>query len=178
MSLESLEDRSAIFFDRDGTLIVDKVYQKDPAQTEYQVGYFELITFLQRAQKFLLFVVTNQSGIGRGFFKESNVMAIHDRMNQDLVAKGLRPFQGIKLCPHRNEDQCQCRKPMPGMILELLHEWKIDPTKSYMVGDKLSDVEAGRAAGLAQNILISETSQINLTSVPNLLKLVEYFQAL
>lgn len=170
--------KSAIFFDRDGTLIMDKVYQSDPAAIEYCEGYWELMTFLrseQGRQRFpYLFVVTNQSGIGRGMFAPQAAEDIHQKMNQDLRQRGLDPFDDWQFCPHLPEDKCSCRKPEPGMLLTLVKKWNIDVTRSVMVGDKTIDGEAGLAAGIGCNILLREGMEKNLTSIPNLHKLTEY----
>jgi D-glycero-D-manno-heptose 1,7-bisphosphate phosphatase len=183
MSLPNILPKKAIFFDRDGTLIVDKVYQSDPDALEYLPGYFELMTYLHQlpnSQKFLTFIVTNQSGIGRGLFDESAVLAIHERMNHDLLMRGLSPFTDLGFCPHLDSDHCTCRKPMPGMINQLCEKWNIDKASSLMMGDKSLDVGAGKAAGIGHNLIITvmtDSFEIKLTSVPNLFKLVEYLSA-
>lgn len=100
-----------------------------------------------------LFVVTNQSGVGRGYFSLENVYVIHKQLQNDLRTHKLAPFKDFAICPHSPDDKCECRKPSAKMILELIEKYHLSPDHCYMVGDKLIDAEAGRNAGI-QGILV------------------------
>jgi D-glycero-D-manno-heptose 1,7-bisphosphate phosphatase len=141
----SLERRRAVFFDRDGTLIIDKVYLNDPNGVEYIPGVFQALKKL-RDHGFLFFVVTNQSGIPRGLVKIKNLFEIHKKMRSDfaLHAVDLKEFY---YAPYLTDFDHILRKPNPGMILEAAEHYHIDLGSSYMVGDRMVDVEAGHRAG-------------------------------
>lgn len=95
-----------------------------------------------------LFVVTNQSGVGRGYFSLENVYVIHKQLQNDLREHKLNPFKDFAICPHSPDDKCECRKPSGKMIQELLAKHHLSPEHCYMVGDKLIDAEAGKNAGV------------------------------
>ena len=147
----------AIFLDRDGTVIVDKNYLSNPDQIEYISGVIEALKYFQESN-FLLFLVTNQSGIGRGLFKKEEMYAVHDKMQQDMIDYGLRIYDKIVFCPHSPNDNCNCRKPSPNLILELIAQYNIDPKLSYMIGDKTSDTEAGKRAGVTGILLTDKNN--------------------
>jgi len=183
----NLNIKSAIFFDRDGSLIVDKPYQYKASEIEYLPGYFELMEFLTTQSHFLKFIVTNQSGVARGFFKDSSIREIHKRMNLDLKSRSFLPFDDLAFCPHIEEDQCSCRKPKAGMIEELCSKWNVDRQRSLMIGDRLSDMGAGHNAKLGHLVLLNDRNlekkdadilKINLTSISNLFELVDYLSSL
>lgn len=100
-----------------------------------------------------LFIVTNQSGVGRGYFALENVHVIHRQLQNDLRESKLSPFKDFAVCPHSPDDKCECRKPSGKMILDLIEKHHLSPDHSYMLGDKLIDAEAGRNAGI-QGILV------------------------
>lgn len=95
-----------------------------------------------------LFIVTNQSGVGRGYFSLENVYVIHKQLQNDLREHKLNPFKDFAICPHSPDDKCECRKPSGKMILELIEKYHLSADHCYMVGDKLIDAEAGRNAGI------------------------------
>jgi D-glycero-D-manno-heptose 1,7-bisphosphate phosphatase len=138
----------AVFLDRDGVLVVPDFRDgRSFAVTSleefvYFPGVKKRLARL-KAAGFKLFVVTNQPDVNAGKISRAIVEAMHDRMRADL------PLDGLKACYHTKDEQpqCQCRKPRPGMLLELIREHDIDPALSFMVGDRDSDVVAGRAAG-------------------------------
>ena len=149
----------AIFLDRDGVINVDTGYV-------YLVDDFKFIdgvidALLQLKQKgYLLVVVTNQSGIARGMFTEEQFMSLTEWMDWSLADRGV-DLDGIYFCPHHpseGSDQyrksCTCRKPGPDMILDAVKHLDIDLTRSYMVGDKPSDMKAAINAGVAHKILL------------------------
>ncbi len=144
--------RRAVFIDRDGTLIRDKEYLADPDNIEWFPGVFGALKELEEAG-FSLIVVTNQSGVARGYFDEETVQAVNSRFKADLAREGIN-LTGLYYCPaHPEADQKKYRhnlhrrKPAPGMLKEGAREHKLDLPVSWMVGDKLSDVECGKRAG-------------------------------
>ena len=138
--------RRALFLDRDGTLIVDVGYPRDPAGVELLPGAAEALRALQ--DEWALVVISNQSGIGRGMISEAEAAAVHDRFVAAFAAAGVR-FAGFYYCPHAPDAGCACRKPAPGLLLDAARELGLDLARSVMLGDKPSDLEAGRAAGCA-----------------------------
>jgi len=137
--------QKAVFLDRDGTIIPDRCYLADAGGVELLPHAGEALAWLAESG-FLLVLVTNQSGIGRGYFSRRAVNAQHRRLQELLEAHGAR-FSAIEVCPHTTEDACACRKPLPGMLQKAARRLRIDLPHSFMIGDKLSDVQAGNAAG-------------------------------
>lgn len=135
----------AVFLDRDGTINPDPGYIGDPRQFELFPGVVPALRRLSEAG-FKLFLVTNQSGIGRGYLTSGDLEAVHERMNSLLAAGGVN-FDGIRYCPHLPGEECSCRKPNPAMVLDLAREHGIDLEKSWFIGDKASDILCGRRAG-------------------------------
>ena len=137
--------RQAVFFDRDGTLIRDEGYLDDPARVVALPGAGEALRRL-RAAGWLLFLFTNQSGIGRGWFPMSAAEACNREAERRL---GLSPgFDGVCIAPETPDDPPVYRKPSPRYILETIVGRDLDPARTWMVGDKESDTEAGRRAGV------------------------------
>lgn len=143
----------AIFLDRDGTIIIDKNYLYKAENVEFIKGAITAMDALQ-AMDYKLFLVTNQSGIGRGMFNESDMHHVHDFIISKLKEQKIEILD-IAFCPHAPEDNCACRKPRPLLINQLIKKYDIDPEKSYMIGDKQSDVDAGERAGV-KGILLKE----------------------
>ena len=151
--------RRALFLDRDGVINVDHGYISGPDQFDVMEGVFDA---LRRAQKlgYLLVVVTNQSGIARGYFTEDDYRRVEDHMRAAFLAEGIT-FAAIYHCPHHPDGvvpalavRCNCRKPEPGMILRAARDHDIDLAASIMVGDKDSDIAAARAAGVGRTCLV------------------------
>lgn len=137
--------RRFVLIDRDGTLNVEKHYLSDPAQLELYPGAGAAIRRLNQAG-FGVVVITNQSGIARGYFDMATLERIHARLHELLAAEGAH-VDGIYLCPHGPDDDCACRKPLPGMVTQAVAEHGFDPARAFMIGDKEVDVELGRAVG-------------------------------
>ena len=145
--------RAGAFFDRDGVLNIDHGYVGDVSRFELIEGAAQAIRLCREAG-YLVFVVTNQSGVARGLFEEEDVKALHDHMRAQLAAKGAA-IDDIRYCPHHPEAKreryrkdCSWRKPGTGMILDIARHWPLDLARSFLVGDKASDMEAARAAGM------------------------------
>lgn len=138
--------RPCIFFDRDGTLIEERHYLSDPEQVALLPGAAEAVR-LARSHGYLAVVLTNQSGVGRGYFTLDDVRRVNARM-AELLAAGGAAIDGIYVCPHAPEDHCDCRKPRTGLVQQAAHELDIDLTRSWMIGDKASDVELASNAGM------------------------------
>lgn len=146
--------KRAVFLDRDGTINVDVGYPSRYEQVKIYAFSFEAVRKINAAG-FLTVVVTNQSGIGRGFLTEDDLRAIHARMAEEFLAHGAR-IDAFYFCPHydlseipRYRLDCPCRKPKPEMALRAAADLGLDLSRSYMIGDKVEDVEFGLAAGAA-----------------------------
>jgi len=144
----------AVFVDRDDTLMVDVKYCTDPALVQLIPGAAQGLRSLRKAG-YRVVVVTNQSGIGRGYFDTETLERVHNRLRNELRRAGT-DYDALYYCPHTPEEDCQCRKPKPGLLLKAASELDIDLASSYMVGDRDLDVGAGKAAG-TKTILISRT---------------------
>lgn len=142
----------AVFLDRDGTLNVDPGYLNDPSDVRLLPGVLEGMGILHRAG-FIFVVVTNQSGLSRGKVQARNLQQIHDRIQELLKPSGAR-IARFEICPHHPDEDCECRKPRSKLILDSIDKLKIDPQASYMVGDRKSDLQAGRSAGLGGVALV------------------------
>lgn len=144
--------RPAIFLDRDGVLIEEVHYLSKVEQVRILPGVVDGLRLLERAG-FLLVVVTNQAGVARGYFPEEQVGIIHLHLEDEFARRGVA-ISCWKYCPHHPGEgegdykvDCSCRKPKPGMLLEAAEELGVDLARSFMVGDKRSDLEAGASAG-------------------------------
>jgi histidinol-phosphate phosphatase family protein len=144
-------DRRALLLDRDGTLIVDVGYPRDPALVEPLPGAIAALRELQA--RFALVIVSNQSGLGRGLITAAEARAVHDRVI-DVFARGGVAFAGAYYCPHAPGAGCACRKPAPGLLLDAARDLGLALAGSIMIGDRSSDVAAGRAAGCRHAIRI------------------------
>jgi D-glycero-D-manno-heptose 1,7-bisphosphate phosphatase len=141
----------AVFLDRDGTINQEKDYLYQVDEFEFIPGAPEAVKLLNEAG-FLVVVVSNQSGVARGYYTEDDVDILHRHIADELAKSGAR-VDAWFYCPHHPQGKgsyslaCRCRKPLPGMLLEAAHRYAIDLAASVMIGDKLVDVEAGAAAG-------------------------------
>lgn len=142
----------AVFLDKDGTLIQDVPYNVDPNLIRWCDGAIEALHQLHTAG-YKLFVITNQSGVARGYFEETALVDVERHLTQELARFGI-PLAGFYYCPHHPEGtiaqyamNCSCRKPQPGLILRAAADHGVDLSKSWFIGDILHDVEAGRSAG-------------------------------
>lgn len=141
---------SAIFLDKDGTLVENVPYNVDPARVAFMPGALRALATLA-SLGFMLVVVTNQSGVARGRFTEAELLELRDALARRLEEEGGVELAGFQYCPHAADEQdqptCACRKPKPGMLLKASQLHGIDVARSWMIGDTLDDVEAGWRAG-------------------------------
>ena len=138
--------RRAVFLDRDGVLIHSDVRDGKPIGARSEAEFRILPGVPEACQRlrdtgFLLIVVTNQPDIARGLVSAETVERLNDLLPQSV------PLDDIRICPHDDADECPCRKPKPGLLLDAAADWDIDVPASFMVGDRWRDVEAGRRAG-------------------------------
>lgn len=148
----------AIFLDRDGTLNIDYGYVHEIDNFKFIDGTIDALRELKK-MGYMLVLVTNQSGIARGYFSENQFLQLTEWMDWSLAEQDV-DLDGIYYCPHHPEgkgeykEDCDCRKPKSGMLLQAIKELKIDPTQSIMVGDKVEDLKAGIGAKVKMNVLV------------------------
>ena len=167
--------KKAVFIDRDGTIIKDKHYISKTSDVEFINKIDEMIRLFNK-MNFLVIIVTNQSGIGRGFFTENDLKILHDYIQGELKKKNAK-IDAFYYCPHfhgsaikKYDVKCGCRKPEPGLLIQAAKDFDIDISQSYMIGDKFSDILTGKNAGLRKSFLVStETSIIEIAK-----KIFEY----
>ena len=136
---------AAVFLDRDGTIIEDRHYMNDPSQVALLPGAAEALRLM--AQKgYLLFVVSNQSGVSRGIINDEQFLAVHNRVGE-LLQQESCPIAEFAYCFHHPDDKCGCRKPQPGLVPQKFEGRDIDWLGSYTVGDKSCDVELAATIG-------------------------------
>jgi D-glycero-D-manno-heptose 1,7-bisphosphate phosphatase len=143
--------RKAVFLDRDGTLIVDRIYLNDPEKIEYLPGVFSALRLL-RDHGYSFLVATNQSGVARGIVQIENLYEIHRKIRADFAREGV-DFCEFYYAPYMTDSDHPMRKPNPGMILRGARDYDVDLNQSWMVGDKMLDVEAGHRAGCRSGLV-------------------------
>lgn len=144
--------QKALFLDRDGVINVEKEYLFRREDFEFITGALEAIRRAKEAG-YLIVVITNQSGIGRGYYSEEDFARLTTWMREAMADAGAK-IDGLYYCPHTPEAGCACRKPQPGMVLEAIGALDIDPERSWFVGDKEIDISTARAAGVRGAILV------------------------
>lgn len=159
----------ALFLDRDGTLMVDTGYVRDPADVALLPGVGLALTEA-RALGFELVIVSNQSGVARGIISAEQLEAVQSRLEALLLAEGVT-IDDVRFCLHGPDAGCSCRKPAPGMLVAAAAARGIDLKRSVMLGDRESDVLAGREAGCT-TVLLGDTSSIADHTVESLSEVV------
>ena len=154
---------SAVFLDRDGVINYDSGYLSSLVDIKLNKAMIQFVRYLNE-NKIPVFVVTNQSGISRGYFTEDNLKEINSKISDEYI-KNRAHIEKFYYCPHyptgkikKFSKKCNCRKPKPGLLLRAANEYKIDLGKSWIIGDKLSDIEAGIAAGIPKKNCIQVKS--------------------
>jgi D-glycero-D-manno-heptose 1,7-bisphosphate phosphatase len=134
-----------IALDRDGTIIEERCYLHDPGAVELVPGALEALLRLRTTGARLL-LITNQAGVGRGYYSMEDVDAVHARL-QELLRAGGVTFDGVYVCPHAPGEGCLCRKPAPGMLEAAQREYGLDLARGVVVGDKACDIDLARNVG-------------------------------
>lgn len=162
----------AIFLDRDGTLNEDPGYLGDPEQVVLLPTVGEALSILKNQLNFLLIVISNQSGVARGLISEDDVISVNQRINELLESFNTKIDKFYYCLTHpefNNEEECVCRKPSPHMIFQAAKEFNIDLSKSFLIGDNVTDIEAGFNAG-CRTILVKTgygLESINMLQLQN-----------
>ena len=146
----------AIFLDRDDTIIQDHIYLNDPKDIIYLNGVFEALKSLQDAG-YLLLIATNQSGVAKGLVQPENLEKIHQCIQKKMSEFGIT-IHAFYYAPFDNDKPHPMRKPEPGMLLQGMKEFNIDASKTWMIGDRMTDVEAGHRAGMRSILLLTKKS--------------------
>lgn len=172
--------RKAAFLDRDGVINKDKAYVSRWEDFEFVPGAIEGMRLLQEAD-YALVVVTNQSGLARGYYSEAQYQALTQHMLADLKREGVE-LEGVYHCPHHPKGvvpelsiSCDCRKPLPGLLVQAARELNLSLQDSLLIGDKPSDIQAARAAGVAKAYAVSSD---NPESVAETMQVDGYFDNL
>lgn len=165
----------ALFLDRDGVINVDRGYVYRIEDFEFCEGIFEFCNFFQE-KGFLIFMVTNQSGIARGYYTEEDFRVVSAFVLAMFSEKKIK-ISKIYHCPHL--EGCECRKPKPGMLLKAKDEFDINMQNSVFIGDNLSDMEAGLSAGVKTLVLIDPSlkQSKDFKSFANLTELLNFFKS-
>ena len=167
----------AVFFDRDGVINIDFGYVYEIENFIFKDGIFDLMKYLIQ-KKYLLFIVTNQSGISRGFYSQDDYEKVTNYMLSEFNKNDINITE-ILHCPHQPNDFCECRKPNPFMVNKLSNKFNINKNLSWMIGDKITDIEFALNAGVKNSVLLSDkiketkfkTTIVNkISTIKNLIK--------
>lgn len=167
--------KKALFLDRDGVINIDKKYVYKIKDFEFCDGIFEFCKYFQN-KDFLIFVITNQSGIARGYYKEEDFAILSAYMIDEFAKQAIK-IEKIYYCPHLQG--CECRKPKPAMLLKAKEEFNIDMEKSFFIGDNLTDMQAGINAKVKNLFLINDDVNYDKTEFKifkNLKELLKYLK--
>ena len=155
----------ALFLDRDGVIIENR---SNYVRTWSDVSFFpQVLSTLKKIEssKYKIFIITNQSAVGRGIMSQEAAVAINKGVVNEIISAGGR-IDGIYMCPHTPDDNCSCRKPQPGMIMEAADAFSLDLSHSILIGDALSDIIAGQTAGVGTNILVNTGRGVAQSALP------------
>ncbi|TKX32079.1 D,D-heptose 1,7-bisphosphate phosphatase [Campylobacter estrildidarum] len=166
--------KKALFLDRDGIINIDKKYVYKIEDFEFCEGIFDLCCYFLE-KDYLLFIITNQSGIARGYYSEEDFFKLCDFFLKEFKKEKIH-FSKIYHCPHLQD--CDCRKPKPGMLLKAKKEFDIDMENSVFIGDNLSDMQAGLSANVKTLILVSQEKKEGnfFKQFKNLKEVLNFFQ--
>lgn len=143
----------ALFLDRDGVINIDYGHVYKPSDFVFYEGIFDLVKKYQQ-NGYLIFVISNQAGIAKGMYTMDDLDVIDKYMKDEFLKRGIK-ITASYYCPHKDEDNCDCRKPKPGLIMMAKKDYDIDLGNSTLIGDKMSDLEAGNNAGI-KNLLFKK----------------------
>jgi len=150
--------QKALFLDRDGIINIDHGYVYRVEDFKFVAGIFEFIKLFSN-HNFILFIVTNQSGIGRGYYGEDDFLKLTEWMLKEFKKENI-DMKDVFYCPHSPEEKCKCRKPQIGMIEQTIKEYDIDLYSSFMVGDKQSDIDFAINAKIKNSIYVGDNQHI------------------
>ena len=148
-----------IFLDRDGVINKDVNYLYKIKECEFIDGIFEACIYFQNIG-FKIVIITNQSGIARGYFNENDYQILTNWITLQFNKKSIKLLE-IFHCPHGPDSKCSCRKPRPGMLIEAQHKYNIDMTNSWLIGDREDDILAANNAGINNTVLVRSGHKIN-----------------
>lgn len=167
-----MNKKLCVFLDRDGIINVDKGYVYKISDFEFVPNIFDFIHFLN-CREYYIFIVTNQSGVERGYYSENDIKILHDYMLNVLYEKGLY-ITGISYCPHL---YCNCRKPNNGMLNNFIKKYNLYDNPKIMIGDKETDIMAGyRTKAFTIQMNKEKTYKMTNLHVNNLLEIIENFK--
>ena len=150
--------RPAVFLDRDGVINKNRAdYVKSWSEVEFLPAVFDALRRLAETD-FAIVLITNQSAIGRGIVSQESAMHLNRRIVETIRSQGGR-VDGSYLCPHHPDDNCECRKPRPGMLLQAAGELDLDLGRSYFIGDAITDMQAADAAGVRGILVLTGRGQ-------------------
>jgi D-glycero-D-manno-heptose 1,7-bisphosphate phosphatase len=150
-----------IFLDRDGVINKETNYLHQIDKFEFIEGIFEACDYFIKL-KYKIIIVTNQSGIGRGYYSDKDFQVLTQWINAKFLKKNI-DILDVFYCPHTPKDKCKCRKPMPGMFLKAMNKHDIDMTNSWAIGDKEADIVAANKSGISNTVLVRSGHKINET---------------
>jgi D,D-heptose 1,7-bisphosphate phosphatase len=178
---KDLIKRKALFLDRDGIVNIDTGHLVKISDFKFSDSIFELCKFFQQ-KDYRIFIITNQAGIAKGYYTEDDFNVLTQWMLNEFIKNSIF-IDKVYYCPHHPTDgisvykqNCDCRKPKDGMLQKAVSEFNVDLSKSILIGDKLSDIEAGKMAGILKNILIKSDYQIKY-DFENLDALIQYLRS-
>ncbi len=154
-------NKRALFLDRDGIINIDHGYVSKIKDFEFVEGIFDLVKLFTDSE-YMIFVVTNQSGIGRGYYREEDFVTLTEWMVKKFGDENIK-IEKVYYCPHSPEEKCHCRKPETGMIEQVLEDHPIDLANSWLIGDKQSDIDLAINASIGSSIYIGNKDIKNPT---------------
>jgi D-glycero-D-manno-heptose 1,7-bisphosphate phosphatase len=162
-----------VFLDRDGVINEDHGYVYKIDDFKFKSGIFSLLKDLQ-SKGYKFYVITNQSGIGRGYYSYNDFFDLNDYMFSVFKENKIN-LLGISYCPHKPEDNCICRKPKPKMLIDVVSEFGIDKNMSWFIGDNDTDIQFAKNAGILNTIKIGKktNNNIELYNVKNLIEIIK-----
>jgi D-glycero-D-manno-heptose 1,7-bisphosphate phosphatase len=162
----TVESDKVIILDRDGTLVIDRGYMDDPALLEFEACAADALQWWHQ-HGYRVVVITNQSGVGRGYFSVERAEEMNARLHTMVEALGFR-LERIYYCPHRPDAGCDCRKPALGLLTQAASELAFDPRRTVVIGDKESDIEFGQCAGAKTIMIAADSSTLAMRARPDL----------